>query len=47
LTGESWNERLQIARALPEYLFKPILGFPTMQKTRRRLRLKDKKIATG
>jgi hypothetical protein len=28
-------------------VFKPILGFPTTQKTRRRLRLKDRRIPTG
>ncbi|CAA9212750.1 hypothetical protein AVDCRST_MAG92-172, partial [uncultured Coleofasciculus sp.] len=42
-----WNERLQIATALPGRAFKPILGFPTTQKTRMRRRLKDKRIATG
>jgi len=36
-----------IATALPGYVFKPILGFPTMQKIRMPLRLKDRRIATG
>jgi hypothetical protein len=35
------------SNGITSVVFKPILGFPTMQKTRMRLRLKDKKIATG